>query len=326
LAAKAVADHEKKVVAMTSVVAAVLLTGTKLTVGVLTGSLGILSEAAHSGLDLVAAGITLWAVRAAARPADREHSFGHGKFENLSALAETLLLLGTCVWIVWEAIARLLFHTVEVKVTVWSFAVILLSVVVDISRSRALLRVAKKHGSQALEADALHFSTDVWSSGVVLVGLAGVGLAPRLGLPWLARADAVSALAVAGIVVWVSLQLGKKCLDDLLDASSPEARGEILVAALSVGGVVSVERVRMRRSGPESFVDVTIAVAPSLAIGQAHAIADSVEAAVRAVQSGADVVVHVEPAASRTPSLLARELARSRRGAGARHGLGRRFR
>lgn len=290
----AAAHAEKRWVALSSVVAAVFLTGMKLTVGVMSGSLGILSEALHSGLDLVAALVTFWAVRAASRPADRDHTYGHGKVENLSALFETALLLVTCVWIVYEAVERLLFTQVEVHASVWAFLVVAISIVVDISRSRQLAATAKKYDSQALEADALHFSTDVWSSGVVLVGLACVAVAGPLGMPWLVKADAVAALGVAVIVVWVSLKLGRKSVDDLLDAVPADLRERVARAA-AVPGVASVERVRVRKSGPEAFVDVTITAAPEATFEQAHDLTRLVEAAVRAEVPGADVVVHVEP-------------------------------
>ena len=165
------ADREKQLVALSSVVAAIFLTLFKLVVGLLTGSLGILSEAAHSGLDLVAAAVTLFAVRVSGRPADREHTYGHGKVENLSALFETLLLLVTCVWIIYEAVQRLFFKSVEVKLSIWAFVVMILSIVIDFAARACCSRVAKKYDSQALEADALHFSTDIWSSSVVIVGL-----------------------------------------------------------------------------------------------------------------------------------------------------------
>jgi cation diffusion facilitator family transporter len=165
--------HEKRSVAISSVIAAVGLTGFKLIVGFATGSLGILAEAAHSGLDLMAAVMTFLAVRISGKPADPNHLYGHGKVENLSALFETLLLLVTCIWIIYEARHRLLFHTIDLEVNYWSFTVMITSIVVDISRSRMLYRAARKYNSQALEADALHFSTDIWSSGVVILGLFG---------------------------------------------------------------------------------------------------------------------------------------------------------
>lgn len=285
---------EKRFVAVTSVVAAVFLTAFKLVVGVITGSLGILAEAAHSLLDLVAAVMTLWAVRASAQPADGRHPYGHGKFENFSALMETALLLLTCVWILYEAVQRLFLKHVEVQVSVWAFVVMAVSIVVDVSRSRALRRVARKSGSQALEADALHFSTDVWSSSVVILGLVAVWLAPRSGLPWLADADTIAAMLVALIVVWVSIQLGRKAIADLLD-EAPAGMSEAVAAAVLMPGVARVERVRLRRSGPEAFADVTLAVDSGISIERGHAIADAAETAVQAILPGADVVVHVEP-------------------------------
>ncbi|HEY3452735.1 MAG TPA: cation-efflux pump [Myxococcales bacterium] len=290
-------DREKRLVAMSSVLAAVLLTSLKVVVGVATGSLGILSEAAHSGLDLVAAVITLWAVRISGQPADREHTYGHGKYENLSALFETLLLLATCVWIFYEVVHRLFFEDVHVDPSPWAFAIMGISIVVDVGRSRALARVAKKYQSQALEADALHFSTDIWSSTVVIVGLGLVVLSEKLGIPWLAKADAVAAAGVACIVVWVSLQLGKKTIADLLDAVPGEFR-EKVEAASRVPGVLDVLQVRIRRSGPETFADVTVSVPRDTPFERAHDVATGAEEAVKKAIPGTDVVVHVEPVAS----------------------------
>jgi len=288
------ADREKRRVALSSVAGAVALTGMKIVVGLATGSLGILSEAAHSALDLVAAAVTFFAVRVSGRPADRRHTYGHGKIENLSALFETLLLLGTCVWIAIEAVERLLFKHVEVAATPWAFAVMVVSIVIDFSRSRALSRVARKYGSQALEADALHFSTDIWSSSVVLAGLGLVALAERTGAAWLHKADAAAALGVAGIVVWVSVRLGRRTIADLVDEVPPGIRDEVR-AALRLPGVVEVGRVRLRRSGPEAFADVALRVLPDLTLARGHEIADAAEAAVQRLLPGADVVVHVEP-------------------------------
>jgi cation diffusion facilitator family transporter len=288
------ASREKRRVAATSVLAAVFLTGMKIAVGLATGSLGILSEAAHSGLDLVAAIVTWAAVRVSGRPADREHTYGHGKIENLSALFEVVLLLATCGWIVVEAVERLFVKVVQVEATPVAFLVMAASIVVDVSRSRALARVARKYSSQALEADALHFSTDVWSSAVVIVGLAGVYLSARPGLAWLLKADAVAAAGVAAIVVWVAYTLGRKTAADLLDEIPPGLRDD-LEQAIRVPGVIELRRLRVRRSGPETFADVTLAVGNRTPLEQAHEIANDAEAAVRRVLPGADVVVHVEP-------------------------------
>ena len=297
----AAADREKRGVALWSLAAAVLLTTIKIVVGLLTNSLGILAEAAHSALDLVAAAMTLWAVRMSSLPADREHSYGHGKFENLSALFETLLLLVTCVWIIYASMNRLFFRAAaEVKVNpnYWAFLVIGISIVVDISRSRALKKAAVKYSSQALEADALHFSTDIWSSMVVFLGLIGVLIAKRGDMPWLVQADSVAALCVAGIVVWVSLQLGKKSIDDLLDSVPKGLHGKVEDAVRQVAGVGEIRKLRLRRSGPEVFADVTIAVERAVPFEKVHDISDTVETAVRNVLPAADVVVHVEPIAS----------------------------
>lgn len=289
------ASREKRSAAASSVLAAVFLTAIKTVVGVTTGSLGILSEAAHSALDLVAAVVTLFAVRASGKPADREHTYGHGKVENLSALFETLLLLVTCVWIIYEAVQRLWFKTVEVDASAWAFAIMAVSIAVDVTRSRILARVAKKYDSQALEADALHFSTDVYSSAVVILGLVGVFFSKRPGLEWLVKADAVAALGVAAIVVWISIQLGRKTIAVLLDEIPPQLR-DGLVRAVRVPGVVQVGRLRVRTSGPETFADVTLTVEPGTGLARAHAIATAAEAAARHLLPGADVVVHVEPA------------------------------
>ncbi len=291
------ADREKRVVAASSVGAALLLVTMKLTVGVWTGSLGILSEALHSGLDLVAAVVTLGAVSVSGRPADREHTYGHAKVENLAALLEALLLLATCAWIIYEAVERLFFRDVVVEATAWAFAVMVVSIVVDVSRSRALMRVARKHASQALEADAIHFSTDVWSSSVVIAGLFGVLAAQWTGLAWLAKADAAAALGVAGIVVAVSVRLGRRTVSELLDAVPPELRDRVARAA-RVEGVVEVRSARVRRSGPAAFADVTVAVSRGSDLERAHAVASRAEAAIRGVIPGADVVVHVEPVAT----------------------------
>ncbi|MBN2578329.1 MAG: cation diffusion facilitator family transporter [Pirellulales bacterium] len=293
------ADREKRRVALTSLLAAVLLTAMKLSVGIWTNSLGILSEAAHSGLDLVAAAMTLGAVRVSGRPADREHTYGHGKVENLSALGETLLLLITCVWIVYEAAARLLFRThTEVDPNLWAFLVVVISIVVDYSRSRALKKTAKKYSSQALEANALHFSTDIWSSLVVLLGLVGVVVGKQFHVSWIEQADSVAALAVAGIVVGVSFRLGKKSVDDLLDSVPAELSSQVEEAVRLVPGVAGINQVRLRRSGADVFVDLTVTVERAAAFEQAHDVSEAVENAVRRLLPQADVVVHVEPAAS----------------------------
>ncbi len=288
------AESEKRVVAASSLLAAVLLTGMKVVVGVATGSIGILSEAAHSGLDLVAAAMTLWAVRFSSKPADSDHPYGHGKIEHFSALFETGLLLATCVWIVYESGKRLLFEESHVELTGWAFVVMFVSIAVDLSRSRALMNAARKHRSQALEADALHFSTDIWSSAVVIAGLAAVWISRRTGLAWLGQADAVAALGVAGIAALVSLRLGKQAVDHLLDAA-PAGLLEQVAHLARVQGALSVTQVRVRQSGAQAFADVHISIARDASFEQAHEIAHRVEDSVRGGVPGIDVVVHADP-------------------------------
>src|ERR1700692_2717312 len=192
---------EKRAVAGNSVLAAIAITTLKVVVGFSTGSLGILSEAAHSGLDLMAALITFFSVGVSDKPADADHQYGHGKVENFSAFVETGLLLATCVWVVYEAVLRLFYRHVEIEPSLAAFAVMLFSMAVDWWRSRALGRIATKYDSQALEADALHFSTDVWSAGVVVLGLALILVGRIYHLDWLRLADPVAALFVAGVSV-----------------------------------------------------------------------------------------------------------------------------
>lgn len=292
------ASDEKRWVALTSVGAAILLTSGKLIIGFSTGSLGILSEAAHSALDFVAAAITYFAVRVSDRPADAEHTYGHGKVEALSALVETLLLLITCLWIIREAVARLMFKEVHVEASAWAFAVVIMSIIIDVSRSRALMRVAKKHNSQALEADALHFSTDVWSSTVVLIGLALVkyGELKHAGEGF-QRADAIAALGVAVIVVHVSVVLGKRTIDVLLDKAPKGLAGDIEHAVVAVEGVRGFQKLRLRHVGADVFVDLVVSVESNTPLQHSHAIAEAVEAEIRKLSPRADVVVHVEPQA-----------------------------
>ncbi len=292
----AAAESEKKSAALSSVFAAVGLTTFKIIVGALTGSLGILAEAAHSGLDLVAALVTFLAVRVSGKPADEHHRYGHGKVENISALFETLLLLATCVWIIYEAVQRLFVRSVEVEVSIWSFLVMGVSIVIDYTRSRILYRAARKHNSQALEADALHFSTDIWSSSVVILGLVGVLISERVaGLAFLKQADAVAALGVALIVVYVSMELGVRTVKSLLDTAPDGLAARIKAVAEAVPGVADCHDVRVRTSGPSLFVDVHILAAGDWPLAQAHALTEAVEEAIRQEFPAADVTVHPEP-------------------------------
>jgi cation diffusion facilitator family transporter len=293
------ADHatsEKTHAALNSLAAAAFLTALKIVVGLLSGSLGILAEAAHSGLDLIAALVTYIAVKAASKPADRSHAYGHGKVENLSALVETLLLLATCAWIIRESIHRLSVKHVAIDASIWAFAVMLISIAVDVSRSRMLYRVAAKHRSQALEADALHFSTDIWSSTVVLLGLLCVKLGDWVpAWAFLEKADAIAALLVAGIVVVVSGRLGWRTLEGLLDASPPGVSDAIKAKVETLEPIYDCHAVRVRHSGPHYFVDLHVTLDGQLSLNAAHALTEEVERVVNEILPGADVTVHPEP-------------------------------
>jgi len=288
--------HEKKSAAISSVIAAVGLTGFKLIVGFATGSLGILAEAAHSGLDLMAALMTFLAVRISGKPADSNHLYGHGKVENLSALFETLLLLVTCIWIIYEATHRLLYHSADLEVNYWSFTVMITSIVVDISRSRILYRAAKKYNSQALEADALHFSTDIWSSGVVILGLFFVKLSDWVpSLAFLRQADSVAAILVGLIVVYVSIKLGIRTIQALLDVAPSGIKKKIISVVEVLPGVTDCHNVRVRHSGPQFFVDIHVLLEGHQSLIEAHNLTEEIERVIQKLIPNADVTVHPEP-------------------------------
>lgn len=291
------AQKEKRSAALNSVVAATGLTAFKIVVGVFTNSLGILAEAAHSALDLMAALMTFFAVRVADKPADHDHPFGHGKVENISALFETLLLLATSAWIIYEAVRRLTQPEVRVEVSVWSFIVMGTSIVIDVTRSRMLMSAAKKHNSQALEADALHFSTDIWSSSVVILGLILVLVGRSYpNLVFLEKGDAIAALVVAVIVIFVSGELGFRSIQALLDAAPKTGERERIIRQVGkMKGIADVHAVRIRSSGAQWFVDMHVTMDGNISLAESHALTEKVERQVRKILPKSDVTVHVEP-------------------------------
>ena len=296
----ACADAEKRKAAVSSVLWSALLTVIKLAAGISTNSLGILSEALHSTLDFAAAGITCIAVRISAQPADEKHPYGHGKAESLAALAETVLLFVTCAWIIMEAVERLCFEAAPVEPSWWAFAVVIISLIVDISRSAMLRRVARKHKSQALEADAMHFTTDIWSSAVVLVGLACVSLSAFVAgdSVWhavLTKADAVAALGVAGIVLSVSWTMARNSILTLMDGGMSEEARRIRSALAASAPAYAVRSVRVRESGARHFVDLVVTAPSSLRVDVAHDITTLLENVVRGVLPDAETSVHMEP-------------------------------
>ena len=292
----------KRWAALGSVLAALVITALKILTGLLTGSLAMLSEGAHSSVDLVAAAITFFSIRVADRPADEDHNYGHGKIESLAAFVETVLMLGSCVWILTEAIRRIFFHQhFSLTFSIWPFAVLLLSITVDFTRSRNLHRVAQQYNSEALEADAIHFSTDIWSSLAVLVGLVATFVGARMNIPVLELADPVAAIIVSGIILHVTWRLARRTIDTLTDANPSEVRTQTnaLVRELAaIDGVLSVDRVRTRRSGPNYFADVTLGMPRNLTFQRSEQITMAATAAVQRHLPGADVVVHSIPTAS----------------------------
>lgn len=288
---------DKKRVALTSVVAAIFLTGFKLIVGFSTGSLGILSEAAHSGLDLGAALLTYIAVRISDKPADEDHPYGHGKIENISALLQTVLLIGTCFFIIKLGVERIIDDNTDVEVTFWSFAVMGISILVDYTRSRALLRTAKAYRSQALEADAVHFSTDIWSSMVVIFGLV-------LTLAGFKHGDSLAAIGVAIFVLYISGNLLKKTIDALTDSIPKEIEPKIRQVMKTIEGIYSYRYLRVRQSGSKIFVDMYVHINRTVPFEQAHHVTDEVESKISEIVPNADILIHMEPYENENESII----------------------
>jgi len=302
----------KQRVALTSIAASGGLTLAKGVVGLATGSLAILSEAAHSLLDLAATIMTYFAVRVSGRPADAEHHYGHGKIESVTALAETALLFLLSGVVIWEAAHRLVRGETHAVATTWAFAVIVISILVDFFRARVLYRVAKETASEALEADALHFGSDMWSSAAVLIGLAAV----LIGFPW---ADSAAAIVVALFICVAGWRLGRRTIETLTDTAPAGAGERIKTLASRVAGVVAVDRVRVRPAGPTLFVDLDVAVSRTLPLDRVTTIKDRIVTAVRGEFPTAETTVNSEPRALDDETVLERVMVIARNRALAIH-------
>jgi len=275
--------------ALVSIVAACVLIGLKLVSGIATGSLGLLSEAAHSGTDLIAALLTFVAVGVAVRPADPGHAYGHGKAEHLAALAEAAILVVLSLAIAWQALWRLFgLASGQVDPRWYAIVVVVVVMVVDATRATVSYRAGERYGSAALQANALHFASDFAGSTAVLLGL----LAARAGYHW---ADSAAALFVAFLVLVAAGRLMRLNIDVLMDRVPPEAQEAALAAIASLEPRVELRRLRMRQAAGQQFADVVIGVPPGAAVGQGHAAADAVEDALHRALPRSDVVVHVEP-------------------------------
>jgi cation diffusion facilitator family transporter len=286
--------------ALASVLFALALVGLKLGTGLATGSLGLLSEAAHSGTDLIAALLTFFAVGVAVRPADASHQYGHGKAEHLAALGEAAILVVASLLICWRAIVRLTGGAGgHVDASVYALVVIGVVIAIDVARTFASHRAARRYSSAALASNALHFASDLGGSTAVLVGLVLV----RHGYE---HADSVAALFVAVIVLAAAIRLMRGNVDVLMDNVPAAAEAAARTAITRLQPPVELRRLRMRQAAGRQFADVVIGVSFDAAVGQGHAAADEVERAVQAALPHADVVVHVEP---RADELAVRERA-----------------
>ncbi|MCD6727267.1 MAG: cation-efflux pump [Solirubrobacteraceae bacterium] len=278
--------------ALVSIIAAAGLVALKLVIGLLSGSLGLLAEAAHSGTDLIAAVLTFYALGVAVRPPDGEHPFGHGKAEHLAALGEGAFLVLVSGAVAYESLGRILGgHTARIETAWWVFATLGIVLAVDVTRASISWRAARRHGSAALAANAVHFASDFAGTLAVLVGL----LLVRAGEP---KADAFAALFVAMLVVSAAVRLMRGNVDVLMDRAPAGAAERVRAAIEQVEPRAELRRVRVREAGGRAFVDAVVAVAPDAALAQGHAVADSVEQAAQAVLPGSDVTVHVEQAES----------------------------
>jgi cation diffusion facilitator family transporter len=303
------ARQEKRMAAFLSVTAACVITALKIAVGLLTGSLGMLSDAAHSAIDLFGAGLTLFSVHLADKPADDDHPYGHAKVENLSGFVETFLMLASSVWITAEAILRIFVRPTAVRHSIWPFLVLLLSITVDFTRSRRLKAVAERYQSDALAANALHFASDIWSSVAVLVGLSASWLGESTfgaqhHLQWLGFADPVAAIVVALLILYFGSQLAWRTIGALTDYVPRETRSRVLAELERVEDVLSIDQVRMRRAGGSYFADVTLSLSRQLTFQRTEELVNEATVAVQRVLPGADVVIHTVPRSTGAESIF----------------------
>ncbi|WP_263357134.1 cation-efflux pump [Acidicapsa ligni] len=296
----------KRRVAMHSMLAAAAMTALKLAAGLLSGSLGVLSDGAHSGLDLIGSALTFFSVRVSDKPADEDHTYGHAKFENLSAFVEAGLMAISCAWIIWEAMQRIFHHDGVVHFSIWPVLVLVTSIVVDYWRSRQLRAVALQYNSTALAADAFHFASDIWSTLAVLAGLILSWIGSLAGIGWLSYADPVAAILVSLMILRLTWKLTRETSAVLLDAAPAETRQKILRAVKAVDGVLAIEQARVRRAGSSTFADLTLALPRSFTFEHTGELVRAATEAVQRVVPEVDVVIHTVPRESSTESIFDR--------------------
>jgi cation diffusion facilitator family transporter len=304
-AARAGFPAEKRRVALHSMLAAAAMTLLKLAAGLLSGSLGVLSDAAHSGLDLVAAGLTFLSVKVSDKPADEDHTYGHAKFENLSSFGEVLLMAASSGWIIWEAIQRMI-HPVEIRSSAWPVLVVLTSIGVDYWRSRKLQTVADRTGSSALATDAFHFASDIYSSIAVLLGLGASWAGSHFVIPMLRFADPLAAIVVSLMILRLTARIGQEAVGVLLDEIPAQTRHQILAEVERVPGVLAVEQARVRRAGAAYFADLTLALPRRFTFEHTGELVRAATDAVHRALPEADVVIHTVPRQARAESIFDR--------------------
>lgn len=297
---------QKRRVALQSMLAATAMTILKLVAGLVSGSLGVLSDAAHSGLDLAGAALTFFSVRVSDKPADEDHTYGHGKFENLSSFGEAALMIVSCAWIIWEAMQRIVHDRIELHHSAWPIAVILASIAVDFWRSRELRKVAVRTGSPALATDAFHFASDIWASLAVLAGFALSWLGIAFHVEWMRFADPFAAVIVSLMILRITARLTRETVSVLMDEIPAETRRRILHEVQQVEGVLAVEQARVRRSGPDYFADLTLAFPRRYTFEHTSELVRAATEAVHNVLPTADVVIHTVPRQARAESIFDR--------------------
>lgn len=296
----------KRRVARNSMLAAACMTALKLAAGIISGSLGVLSDAAHSALDLAGAGLTFFSVRVSDKPADEDHTYGHGKVENLSSFFEAGLMAISCAWIIWEAIQRIRHNTYELRFTLWPILVLLGSIAVDFWRSRALRRAAEQTGSPALATDAFHFASDIWASVAVMAGLLATWTGAFYHVGWLRYADPMAAIFVSLMILRTTAKLTRETIGVLMDQIPAETRFQVIHEVGHVPGVLAVEQARVRRSGPDYFADLTLALPRRYTFEHTGELVRAATEAVQRVLPKADVVIHTVPRQARAESIFDR--------------------
>jgi cation diffusion facilitator family transporter len=281
-------NKKKMNIARKSMYAAIFIVIIKFLATYLSGSLGVLSELFHSSTDLIATIATIISVKYSSKPPDEMHNYGHEKIESFSALFQVIILVGMCAYLIYESIERLINH-IPVNISIFTFSVILICIFIDISRSRALMKVAKETKSQALEADSLHFASDIWSSVVVLIGM----VFTYFNLSTLA--DPISAIVVSILIIIATMRLTKRAFDALMDRVPQGLRESIDKEIKSMEGVEGIKKFRIRSSGSKIFIDMIILIARTKMFSKTHEIMDTVERRIKELAPDSDIVIHSEP-------------------------------